>query len=132
MLAVSIILISSALVFYTLGVWAERRAGVLRPWHVASFVLGLAFDASGTWIMSVIAQSNPAAPTGVAGVLTSVMAVTGALALLLMLVHAVWAVVTLVRNRPNELRRFHTWSLAVWLVWLVPYIMGMASSMVKA
>lgn len=131
MLPVAIILITSALVFYTLGVWAERKAGMLKPWHAASFVLGLVFDASGTYIMSLIAADGGTGQTGLAATLASVMAVTGALALILMLVHATWAVVTLLRNRRSELEAFHKWSLLVWLIWLVPYFTGMASSMVK-
>lgn len=132
MLPVAIILITSALVFYTLGVWAERRAGVLRPWHAASFVLGLVFDASGTYVMTLISRSSGAGPVGMAALLTQVMAVTGALALVLMLAHASWAVVTLVRHRREELASFHRYSTLVWLLWLVPYLTGMASSMVKA
>lgn len=131
MLPVAIILITSALAFYTLGVWAERRSGTLKRWHAASFLLGLVFDASGTYIMSQIAAAGGTGSTGLAATLSSVMAVTGAIALLLMLVHAAWAVVTLVRNRPAELKAFHKWSVIVWLIWLVPYFTGMASSMVK-
>ncbi len=132
MLPVAIILISAALIFYTLGVWAERKSGVLRPWHAASFVLGLIFDASGTYIMTLIANAGGTGKTGLAATLASVMAVTGALALILMAVHAAWAVITLVRSRPNELSSFHKYSMIVWAIWLVPYVTGMVSSMIKA
>ncbi|MDD0857682.1 hypothetical protein NHF46_07890 [Arthrobacter alpinus] len=52
------------------------------------------------------------------------MAVTGAVALLLMVVHLGWAVVVLLRNREVEKRRFHKFSLLVWGIWLIPYFTG--------
>lgn len=130
MLILAIALITAALCLYTVGVWSEHRAGVLRPAHVAWFVTGLLADASGTLVMSRIAAAGSYRPAGeTATVLSQVMALTGALALALMAVHAVWAVVVLVRQRPAELAQFHRFSLGVWLVWLVPYMTGMAGSM---
>ena len=35
------IIITSALVFYSIGVWSERFQGRLKPWHLGFFVLGL-------------------------------------------------------------------------------------------
>ncbi len=58
MLALAIILISLALAFYTLGVWAERRTGELRWWHVAAFAAGLTADVSGTVVMTMIAKDS--------------------------------------------------------------------------
>ena len=49
------IIISLALVFYTIGVFAERRSGTLRPKHLAFFWTGFVFDTAGTTIMSVVA-----------------------------------------------------------------------------
>ncbi len=49
------IIISLALVFYTIGVFAERRSGTLRPKHLAFFWTGFAFDTAGTTIMSMVA-----------------------------------------------------------------------------
>lgn len=50
---------------------------------------------------------------------------TGQIALWLMCAHAVWA--TYVANKGNEITRkkFHTYSLIVWMIWLVPYVGGM-------
>ena len=44
---VSSILITLALVFYSLGVWSERIAQYLKPWHMAAFWTGYVFDVSG-------------------------------------------------------------------------------------
>ena len=129
MLAIAIILISLALAFYTIGVWAERRQGTLRWWHVAAFGAGLVADISGTAAMNALA--NGGAPSGVDAnsVLTQTMAVTGLIALILMALHLGWAIVTMIRNRPAEKHAFHRFSIAVWAIWLVPYFTGMAAAM---
>ena len=50
---------------------------------------------------------------------------TGQIALWLMLAHAIWATVAVRRGDEQVLRRFHRYSLFVWIVWLVPYFGGM-------
>jgi len=45
------IVITSALVFYSIGVWSERIQGRLKPWHLVFFVLGLICDTWGTGMM---------------------------------------------------------------------------------
>jgi uncharacterized repeat protein (TIGR03987 family) len=44
------IIITAALVLYSVGVWSERIAGKLKPWHLVLFVLGLVCDLSITHI----------------------------------------------------------------------------------
>ena len=129
MLVLAIVLISLALVFYTLGVWAERRSGELQWWHVAAFAAGLAADVSGTVVMAMIA--NRGGPTGIeqSPVLAQAMAATGGLALVLMALHLGWAVVTMLRDRADERRIFHRFSIVVWTIWLIPYFTGMAAAM---
>lgn len=132
MLILASVLISLALVSYTTGVLAERRSGTLEVWHAVAFGIGLAFDATGTWIMSMIADSSAStdfATTPTAAVLSTLMAVTGAVALLLMALHLGWAVVVLFRNRGKEKEAFHRFSLGVWALWLVPYFTGMTAAM---
>jgi uncharacterized repeat protein (TIGR03987 family) len=110
-------LITLALAFYSLGVWAERIARYLHPWHVAAFWLGFAFDVSGTWAMHRMADG----PFDILEPHT----LTGQIALWLMLLHAAWA--TRVARKGTEEARtgFHRYSLIVWLIWLVPYFSGL-------
>ncbi|MCK5447135.1 MAG: TIGR03987 family protein [Gemmatimonadetes bacterium] len=114
---VSAALITLALVFYSLGVWAERLAHYLKPWHVVAFWVGFAFDLSGTWAMHQLAEG----PFDILEAHTF----TGQIALWLMLIHAIWA--TWVASTGSEEARqgFHRYSLVVWLIWLIPYISGM-------
>ena len=119
----AVVAITAALVFYTLGVFGERRAGILERRHLVLFWLGLVCDSTGTALMSSIASSQPA------GTATSLHAITGMLAIVLMLFHATWATIVLVRGDEKALRSFHKLSVFVWLVWLVPYCLGMFMGM---
>lgn len=56
LLTAAIAVISSALVFYTVGVWGERLQHGLRLWHVVFFLLGIAADITGTTLMEHIAR----------------------------------------------------------------------------
>lgn len=124
MLVLAIVAITLALVFYTIGVWWERKEGRLRGVHLAFFIMGLVSDTVGTAAMSIIARSK--AETGT---MISIHGITGIVAIVLMLIHAIWAVATLVRGRENELKAFHKFSIVVWVIWLIPYILGMVMGM---
>jgi uncharacterized repeat protein (TIGR03987 family) len=54
---------------------------------------------------------------------------TGLVAILLMFVHALWASAVLVRKDEAAILNFHKFSLAVWLIWLVPYLNGFFAPM---
>ena len=106
------IIITAALVFYSIGVWSERIAGRLRPWHLAFFVLGLICDTWGTGLMFEY----------VGGMAFSIHGITGMIAILIMLVHAIWAFVVLIRKNETAIQNFHKFSVIAWLIWLIPYL----------
>lgn len=120
LLLTAIIAITLALIFYTVGVWSERKAGTLKKWHVIVFWIGLAFDTTGTTAMTQIARGGSG---------NIAHAVTGAAAIVLMIFHAVWATVTLRSGDEKKLQRFHKFSLIVWLIWLIPFFSGMFMGM---
>lgn len=122
-LSVAIVTITLALVFYTIGVWSEHRSRRLKKIHLIFFWLGLCMDTTGTLLMGRIADRSM-----FSGKL-SLHSVTGALAIILMIVHAVWATVVLVRGSEDSAKNFHKLSIAVWAVWLIPYILGMVIGM---
>ncbi len=121
LLIVSATLITLALAFYSLGVWSERIARYLRPWHVAAFWTGFAFDVSGTLAMHRMA--------GGVFDLRDPHTLTGQIALWLMLAHAVWATRVVRKGSEGAGTGFHRYSLFVWLVWLIPYFGGMYLAM---
>lgn len=121
-LIMAIITITLALIFYTIGVFSERKSGILKRFHVIMFWIGLLFDTTGTSIMSSIANG---------GSLLSLHGITGAIAIVLMLFHAVWATVVFVKQNKEKLQNFHNFSIVVWLIWLVPYVIGLVIGMSK-
>ena len=74
LLILSTIAISAALVFYTWGVFGERRSGTLTRKYVTLFWIGLACDTTGTLMMSSMAAQT-AGGMGVHGI-TGVVAVS--------------------------------------------------------
>ncbi len=110
-----------AFTFYTLGVWAERFARDLRPWHVVAFWLGLSFDAYGTYLMEQMTTGG--FNSGWFHTLT------GLAAFVLMAAHAAWATWVVRRGTAEQRTSFHRYSVAVWTLWLVPYLGGMIAGM---
>ena len=118
-LIISTILITLALVFYSIGVWSERLAGRLKGWHLVFFWGGLVFDTTGTGIMFEIAG----------GLGFDIHGITGVIAIVLMFIHAIWASVVLVRKGEKAITSFHRFSVIVWAIWLIPYFTGFFVSM---
>ncbi len=118
---VAVVVINLALLFYSIGVWSERIAGRLKPWHSAFFWLGIVCDTWGTGLMFELAG----------GLTFDIHGISGVLAIALMFVHAIWATAVLIRNDEHMIASFHKFSVAVWLIWLIPYsspmIFGMAA-----
>jgi len=122
LLLLSSILITLALIFYSLGVWSERLSKYLKPWHVIAFWIGFMFDVSGTLGMHIMA--------GGFFDFTKMHTLTGQLALWLMFVHAIWATRVVRKGSEKTRQGFHRYSIIVWLIWLVPYIGGIFMGMV--
>jgi len=120
---ISSTLITLALVFYSLGVWSERIAKYLKPWHVVAFWIGFTFDVSGTYAMHLIAKG----PFDILEPHT----LTGQIALWLMLIHAIWATRVILKQDEALKVKFHKFSIVVWFIWLLPYFGGMLLGMSK-
>ena len=123
LLIASTVLITLALFFYSLGVWAERLAHYLKPWHVVAFWTGFTFDISGTYAMTLLATK----PFN----LLAIHTLTGQVALWLMLAHAMWATYVVRKGTRQAREGFHRYSMLVWLIWLIPYFGGMYIGMLK-
>lgn len=122
MLIYAMISITLALVFYTVGVWSERIQGQLKKWHLVIFWSGLVFDTIGTAFMGKLSAS---------GFRLNFHGITGLLAILLMVFHAVWATIVVVRDDKEARADFHKFSIIVWLIWLIPYLSGAMLGMAR-
>ena len=112
-------IMAAALLFYSIGVWGEKLSGRLKWWHFVFFVLGLTCDTWGTGMMFEV----------VGGMTFDVHGITGVIAIVLMFIHALWALVVLLRNDEKAILNFHKFSIFVWLIWLIPYFSPMFIAM---
>jgi uncharacterized repeat protein (TIGR03987 family) len=103
-----------AAVLYTVAVFGERAVGTLKPWHLVLFWLGLVFDTTGTTLMTNIAG-------GWRGDLHSYVGLT---AVVLMLIHSVWATIALALKKEKILSGFHRFSIHVWALWMAAFVSG--------
>lgn len=104
-----------ALTFYTIGVFAERKQGKLKLWHAIIFICGLVFDTLGTSIMHNISGRSFA---------FNLHGTTGLIALILMAFHALFAIIVLIKGDDNTQKTFHKFSIFVWAIWLIPFVIG--------
>lgn len=120
-LIAAICTISSALVFYTIGVWGERLQKSLKLWHVIFFISGLCADTVGTTLMEHIAQLTH--------LHDRIHTITGFTAIVLMFIHACWAIWTYLKGTPKAKAHFNRFSIFVWCIWLIPYCIGVYMGM---
>ncbi|MGX4687344.1 HsmA family protein [Vagococcus sp. JNUCC 83] len=111
-----------ALISYSLGVFGERRTGTIQLKHILFFVGGLIFDSTGTALMNQIASENSGSQFGL-------HQLTGGAALILMGFHLIWAIVVYKKGTEKAKNQFHKFSLGVWTLWVISFILGMLVGM---
>lgn len=114
MFIIAATLISLALIFYTVGVWSEKKEGCLKFWHLVMFWIGLILDTSGTTIMLKMAGGK-----------LNMHGITGLVAIVVMSIHVFWATVVQLRNDLAMKKKFHRYSVVAWCVWMVPFLVEM-------
>ena len=116
MLIIAISFIFAACIFYSVGVWSEKISKRLKRWHVLVFWIGLICDTIGTGAMGKLAGSI---------IQFNIHGLTGLLAIILMLFHAIWATSVIFRKDEEMIIQFHKFSIVVWIIWLIPMLSGM-------
>ncbi len=115
----AIITVFIALFIYTIGVWGSKFTKGLRTWQMILFWVGLVFDGISTILMSSLIQ----------GWKFDLHGLSGTAAFVLMLINAIAATVVLSRKDETAIRKFPTFSIIVWLIWLIPFISGLIAGM---
>ena len=85
------------------------------------FWLGLVCDALGTAMMMDMASELT---FGVHGV-------TGVTVIILVIIHAIRVTDVLIHKNEVAIRKFHKFSVAVWVIWLIPYLSGAVFGMTR-
>ncbi len=50
--------------------------------------------------------------------------ITGLAAIIIMLFHALWATLVLIKKNEDLIVKFHKFSIVVWIIWLIPMVTG--------
>ncbi|HID82071.1 MAG TPA: TIGR03987 family protein [Chromatiales bacterium] len=111
----AVVLFTTALVFYTVGVWSERFARRLKAWHVVAFSLGVITDALGTWLMFKNLGYIKFTPH----------TISGFIGFFLMVFHFLWATKVITTNDEKRITNFHRFSVFVWSIWMVSCFSGL-------
>lgn len=120
MLIAAIIIITGALIFYSIGVIGEARRKNLLWRDVVWFGAGLVADFTGTMLMRQISQSGEGVLAPWANTL---MTISGTAAIILMAIHIVFAVLVMLKYTDYK-TKFHKWSIIIYAFWLISYISG--------
>lgn len=120
MLVFSIILMTLALIIYTISILNEFRGQTLLPWHAIMFCIGFIFDVTSTVIMYKLGGSK---------LNFGLHAILGYTALLLMLFNALCSLNILKRNHKNLKINFYKFSIFAWIIWIASYILGIVNHM---
>lgn len=111
-----------ALIFYTIGVWGEKLSGTIEKKHLVSFLLGFILDTTGTILMRQIAEGSGGSSFGL-------HQITGGLAVGLMFIHLIWALWVYLKGDERAKRNFNKFSLVVWIIWLISFVLGILVGM---
>lgn len=123
MLAIAVVWMTLALIFYTWAVFSGRREG-LRANHLVIFGIGLFCDYLGTRQMDLYAQAFGKAPQW--HNLTGVASLAG------MGFHFLLALVATFARRADAMNHvFHRVSLGIYGCWLLAFFSGALSGMIR-
>jgi len=125
-MALGMYFVTAALITYSIAVWGEQITNDLKPAFVVMFCIGVVCDATGTLLMMFDMGGT------ILGFYDMVFhIVTGLAAILLMLVHAIWAIRVLTKGDEVSAAKFHKFSKFVWVFWLIPFFSPMVSLMLS-
>ncbi|MFW9837886.1 MAG: HsmA family protein [Candidatus Thorarchaeota archaeon] len=120
--------VTAALITYSIAVWGEQLTNDLKPAFVIMFCIGVICDATGTLMMFFDMQAGGS----VLGLFDTIFhIVTGLTAILLMFIHAMWAIRVLRLGDEESAAKFHRFSKFVWAFWLIPFLSPMISAMLS-
>lgn len=111
-----------ALIAYSIGVFGEKLSGTIKLQHLLFFVVGLIFDTTGTSLMSKMADQQASSGLGL-------HQLTGGAALFLMGFHLIWAIWVYKKGSEQAKIKFHKFSIGVWTLWVISFVLGMLVGM---
>ncbi len=114
LILLSVILITLALLLYSMAVWLNWRSRRLTFAYIAIFWGAVACDALATRFMGARVET----------IRWDLHTISGYLALGLMAGLTLWGTAALLQKRDDRLARFHRLAIPIWIVWVGSYITG--------
>lgn len=114
LILMSVVLITLALILYSVAVWLNWRSKRLTAAYVVTFWCAVAADATATKLMGARVET----------IRWDLHTISGYLALALMAALTLWGTVALIRRRDDWLASFHKLALPIWVIWVGSYITG--------
>jgi len=115
MIHTGMLFITIAFVLYTTAIWTEKIRKKLQSWIIITFGLGFISDLIGTSIMFIIAKEKH--------ILLNMHTICGYLALTIMLLHLIWAILSIKKIGRYE-EYFTKFSVFAWCIWLIAFLSG--------
>lgn len=116
MLVLAIILISLALILYSVGIWSNLIKKTVTKTALITQWTGSVFDISGNIAMILLFP----------GFSVNLHSILGLTVVGLMLIKAVTNTVFYVRNAGRDIAVVRIFGLVVWLLWVTEYFIGMS------
>ena len=114
LILLSVVLITLALLLYSMAVWLNWRSRRLTFAHIAIFWGAVTCDALATRFMGARVET----------IRWDLHTISGYLALGLMAGLTLWGTAALLQKRDDRLARFHRLAIPIWIVWGGTYITG--------
>ncbi len=114
LILLSVVLITLALILYSVAVWLNRRSRQLTVANIGIFWVAVACDALATRFMGARVET----------IRWDLHTISGYLALALMAALTLWGTVALLRRRDDWIALFHKLALPIWVIWVGSYITG--------
>ncbi len=114
LILLSVVLITLALILYSVAVWLNRRSRQLTMANIGIFWVAVGCDALATRFMGARVET----------IRWDLHTISGYLALALMAALTLWGTAALLRRRDDWIALFHQLALPIWVIWVGSYITG--------
>lgn len=114
LILLSVVLITLALILYTTAVWLNWRSKRLTAAYIAIFWVAVMADAAATRMMGARVEQ----------IRWDLHTISGYLALALMAGLTLWGTAALLTKRDEWQKRFHSFAMPIWIVWVISYATG--------
>ena len=117
-IAKTMLMMFLALSAYSAAVTLDKKAGKLMPANLAMLWAGFCLNAIGFGLMTRLEADSGSGFSGIGRII-------GILAIVVVLIHAIWGTAILVLKDEKSEKIFHRDGTLLWKIWLVPFVLSL-------